>query len=106
MSRLMPDPADGAARRCWGLPTVGICLNQLLPYSQTFVLDQARALRRHAPVFVGCRREPGLDIAEETSLVVNANGLGGRLAADGVKAFGRIPRSLAPRTTIRARLLH
>jgi glycosyltransferase involved in cell wall biosynthesis len=70
---------------------VMIFVNQVLPYSQTFVLEQARALRRYAPVFVGCRKEDGLQVPGEITTVINGGNFGGRLRELPFKVFGIIP---------------
>lgn len=42
-----------------GRPTVLVFRSELLPYSQTFVAAQTRALRAHHPILVGTSRLPG-----------------------------------------------
>jgi colanic acid/amylovoran biosynthesis glycosyltransferase len=45
-----------------GRPVVAVYRRALLPRSETFIRNQAMALRRYAPVFAGERREDGLDL--------------------------------------------
>jgi len=58
-------------------PVVLIFKPDLLPYSETFILEQARFLQRYRPVFVGLRRVPGLDIGDHE--ILNHGGHIGRL---------------------------
>lgn len=49
-------------------PTVLIYRDDLLGYSETFIADQAKALRRFRPTLVGIRTVPGLAVANGTLL--------------------------------------
>lgn len=51
--------------------------NRLLPYSETFIRDQVRGMKRYTPVYVGCRMMDGLDLGDAPSVVVNNGGLRG-----------------------------
>ncbi len=50
----------------------------LLPYSETFVRDQAEGLERFTPYYVGSRRVAGLPIPAERTLVLNGGGAFGK----------------------------
>lgn len=74
-------------------PAVLVYRDRLLAFSETFVLNQARALNRFRPVFVGRQRVPGLDLEDAAVQVAGAAGpLGG---LPGLAHFlGRPPRGL------------
>jgi glycosyltransferase involved in cell wall biosynthesis len=84
-------------------PRALIYRDHLLPFSETFILNQADAMRTYAPFFAGRRRVPGIDLAGYTAVVVNDGGqrgwareirhLAGRPPADYVARLA----SFAPR---------
>jgi glycosyltransferase involved in cell wall biosynthesis len=51
--------------------------DHLLPFSETFILSQANALRAYAPAFAGRRRVPGIDLDGQQTTLVNEGGVGG-----------------------------
>jgi len=61
------------------LPGVAIYRSTLLAGSETFVRNQALALVRHRPLFVGLHRKAGLALPPEQTVVLNPGGLAGRL---------------------------
>jgi len=60
-----------------GGPRALIYRDHLLPFSETFILNQADAMRTYAPFFAGRRRVAGIGLTEQTALVVNEGGLRG-----------------------------
>jgi glycosyltransferase involved in cell wall biosynthesis len=86
-----------------GGPCALIYRDHLLPFSETFILNQADALRDYSPFFAGRRRVPGLDLGERRVAVVNEGGARG-WAREARHLRGRPPedfvarlRSLSPR---------
>jgi len=80
--------------------TVLVVRSELLPYSETFVKEQAQAYTRWRPVFVGLKRVPGLPVEDlNIQLLPSTTSLPGR-------AYRKLLRSLriAP-PGIRRRLL-
>jgi glycosyltransferase involved in cell wall biosynthesis len=76
--------------------TVLIYRHDLLPYTETFVLEQARHLRRYRPFFAGLRRVEGLALPEDRVAVAEEDGrlfrwtgrwraLEGRMRREGVR---------------------
>jgi colanic acid/amylovoran biosynthesis glycosyltransferase len=62
-----------------GGPCALIYRDHLLPFSETFILNQAEALRAHSPFFAGRRRVSGLDLDGHPVAVVNQGGARGWL---------------------------
>jgi glycosyltransferase involved in cell wall biosynthesis len=78
-----------------GGPAVLIFRKRLLPWSETFVAAQGRALRRYHPVFVGYHDEPeGAHYLNDCDrIVLDRHGLLPGLAKARLKLFGALPRS-------------
>lgn len=55
-------------------PTVVVYRHDLLPYSETFVRDQALHLERYRPYFAGLRRVAGLELPADRTSVACADG--------------------------------
>ncbi|NJM68812.1 MAG: glycosyltransferase [Scytonema sp. RU_4_4] len=72
-------------------PTVLIYRNNLLPPSETFVQNQAEALRRFTPFYVGSRRVQGLQLPNERTFAVNQGGLLGLTREVSYKLWGLAP---------------
>jgi colanic acid/amylovoran biosynthesis glycosyltransferase len=65
--------------------------SQLLPYSETFIAQQARAMRRYAPVLVGAQRVAGANIDDLHTITLEAGpSTRGRLA----RRVGRYPTAV------------
>lgn len=60
-----------------GGPRALIYRDHLLPFSETFILSQADALRGYSPFFAGRRRVAGIDLAGHETAVVNEGGASG-----------------------------
>jgi len=60
-----------------GGPRALIYRDHLLPFSETFILNQANAMRSYAPFFAGRRRVAGIDLAGHEVVVVNEGGARG-----------------------------
>ncbi|WP_124728319.1 glycosyltransferase [Staphylospora marina] len=71
-----------------GKRKVLIYRNHLLPYSETFVVNQAEHLKRYEPVYAGSRRVSGLTLPEDRVMVVNEGGAAGKIREIGAKLFG------------------
>lgn len=94
---------DAAAE---GRPTAAIYREFLVPSSETFILNQTRALRRYQPILVGRRRIDGLDLRELTCEVVNPGDRRGGVN-EVAHRLGFVPRTFARRLARRRpRLLH
>lgn len=72
-------------------PTVLIYRNNLLPASETFVQNQAEALQRFTPFYVGSRRVQGLQLPEKRTFAVNQGGLLGLPREVSYKLWGLAP---------------
>src|ERR1700744_1284010 len=59
--------------------TVVIFRTLLLPPSETFIAEQAVAMRRFSPFFVGWRETAGIDLPANSSWTVDDGGFRGRL---------------------------
>ena len=75
-------------------PTAVIFRKRLLPWSETFIAQQGRALRRYEPVFAGYRyRQGGLAYLEgATSIVLEDHVASRNLGKASLKLLGRVPR--------------
>jgi colanic acid/amylovoran biosynthesis glycosyltransferase len=60
-----------------GGPRALIYRDHLLPFSETFILNQADALRSYSPFFAGRRQVAGIDLARHDTVVVNEGGVRG-----------------------------
>jgi colanic acid/amylovoran biosynthesis glycosyltransferase len=79
----------------------------LLPISETFILAQAKALRRFEPRFVGLRRaRPSLEIPESVITAADGDGLGPQCARRLYKLAGLGPRFHKRVGDLRAQLIH
>ena len=88
-------------------PAVIIYRENLLSYSETFVLNQAEALRHFCPYYVGTRRvEDGLAMPPERTLVINNGTPAGRLSELWFKASGLAPRLDKPLHALHPQLIH
>ena len=58
-------------------PVALIFRTQLLPYSETFIRNQAEAMQRYLPYYVGIRDVHGLDLPEDACWIANRGGLAG-----------------------------
>ncbi len=56
---------------------VVIYRDRLLPFSETFILNQADALSEYEPVLVGRRRVPGVDLSDREVALVSSGGWSG-----------------------------
>lgn len=78
-------------------PTVLIFRKRLLPWSETFIATQGRALTRYKPVFVGYEREAGgaayLEGCDQVLLSDHEPLPGIAVGKALLKSFGRVPRS-------------
>jgi glycosyltransferase involved in cell wall biosynthesis len=72
-------------------PTVLIYRNNLLPPSETFVQNQAEALQRFTPYYVGSRRVQGLQLPSERTRAVNQGGVFGLAWEASYKFWGLAP---------------
>lgn len=81
-------PSAGAAR-----PTAVIFRKRLLPWSETFIAQQGRALRRYEPLFAGYRyREGGRDYLVGSPSTVLADHVASlALGKASMKLLGRLP---------------
>lgn len=86
-------------------PKVLIYENHLLGLTETFVQAQTSALSQFEPVYVGLRRESGLDIKEQMHLL-NSGGLGGNCRELGFKLTGFAPKFMGRLSALRPVLLH
>ena len=87
-------------------PTVLIFEDVLLPYSQTFVVEQAENLRRYRPVYVGLRRADGIHLPPQRTCVLNRGSRVGRLREVAYKLTGFAPGFLAELRLRRPALIH
>ena len=85
---------------------VAIYRENLLTYSETFILNQGESLRRFTPYYVGTRRLPGLDLPCGRTLVLNGGGAVGRVEELVYKAADVSPRLVARLRALQPSLLH
>lgn len=83
-----------------------IYTNRLLPYSETFIRDHGRSLRRYQPLFVGCRRTEGLPLAKEELVVVNHGTFLGSVRELRFKLNGTAPVFVDQLSARRPALIH
>ncbi len=89
-----------------GAPRVLIYRDRLLPFSETFILNQADALRTYTPVFVGRRRVAGVDLAGRQATVAGTGGWKGAMR-EASQLLGAPPRNLvASLAGLRPALIH
>jgi colanic acid/amylovoran biosynthesis glycosyltransferase len=89
-----------------GGPRALIYRDHLLPFSETFILSQANAMRTYAPLFAGRRRVNGIDLAEREVIVVNEGGARG-WAREVRHLGGRPPRDYVERlASLSPRVMH
>ena len=85
---------------------VAIYRENLLTYSETFILNQGESLRRFTPYYVGTRRLRGLDLPCGRTLVLNGGGAVGRVEELVYKAADVSPRLVARLRALQPSLLH
>jgi colanic acid/amylovoran biosynthesis glycosyltransferase len=88
------------------LPRVIIYRDQLLPFSETFILNQADSLQVYAPIFVGRKRVSGVDLADRDVELVSNGGQSGRIR-EALYLCGLPPKQLATNLAgLSPKLLH
>ncbi|WP_019009205.1 glycosyltransferase [Deinococcus aquatilis] len=87
-------------------PHVVIYRENLLAYSETFILNQAEALTRFTPYYVGTRRVEGISTPSDRTLILSSGDLRGRLSELWYKATGLAPRLDRQIRAVRPQLLH
>ena len=78
----------------------------MLPYSETFVRDQAEGLKGFDPYYAGSRRVKGLDLPGDRTVVVNGGGPSGKAAEVLYKLSGVAPKFYRRVGNIRPALVH
>jgi colanic acid/amylovoran biosynthesis glycosyltransferase len=87
-------------------PHLVIYRENLLAYSETFILNQAETLTRFRPYYVGTRRVDGIATPAERTLILNGGNLRGRLSELWYKATGLAPRLHRQISAVRPQLIH
>ncbi len=87
-------------------PRALIYRDRLLPFSETFILSQGDALRDYAPVFVGRRRVPGVDLSGREVALVNSGGWAGGVREAAHLCGFTSPRLVAKLSSPAPALLH
>lgn len=72
-------------------PAITFFRNKLLPYSETFIQEQAEALQNFIPYYTGMRLVSGLPLSEERTLLVNRGGFLGKMSEGISKLRGEFP---------------
>ena len=80
--------------------------NALLPYSETFIRDQAEAFSRYRVHYVGGHRVDGLALPESRVTVVNGGSVGGAARELWFKVSGQAPALVRRLRTERPAVLH
>ena len=80
--------------------------NNLLPFSETFVVEQSRYLQTFRPVFVGLVKVPGLTTPPERTVLLNAGTLAGRVEEVVFKSVGIGPRFISALRRLNPVLIH
>lgn len=78
----------------------------LLPQSETFILNQAGAMQRFRPYYVGWRNAGGLSLPKDRKFTVNTGGILGRLREESFRFFGPTQTVLAHLVSQHPRLMH
>jgi glycosyltransferase involved in cell wall biosynthesis len=87
-------------------PTVLIFHRNLLPKSETFVVAQAKNLRRYNPYYAGVQRTGGLDLPPDRTCALAGSGWYGAAAARWYKLTGVAPRFEARVKRVAPTLIH
>jgi colanic acid/amylovoran biosynthesis glycosyltransferase len=87
-------------------PRVLIFRHELLPWSETFVADQAENLRRYAPIYCGLRRVPGLQTAREKTIIIRDPSRRGWVRGQLFRVFRWSPFLIAELRRRGVRLIH
>ena len=87
-------------------PIALIFRTRLLPYSETFIQNQAEALRSYAPYYVGVRRMPGLQLPAASTWVVNEGSPAGLLREARFTYLGPSRASIKRLQALHPRLIH
>jgi colanic acid/amylovoran biosynthesis glycosyltransferase len=80
--------------------------HDLLPWSETFVLNQAENLQHFVPIYCGLRRVNGLNTDAERTIVIKERSLGGWIRGQTFRAFRWAPSLLPQLRRLDARLIH
>ncbi|MEU4215175.1 glycosyltransferase [Actinoplanes sp. NPDC026623] len=86
-------------------PVVAVFRSRLLAGSETFVRNQAAALTRWRPAFLGTAREPSC-LAEATDVIAFPDSAAGRLEFLRLRVTGRSPRLRAHLAALRPAVVH
>lgn len=87
-------------------PVALIFRTQLLPYSETFIRNQAEAMQRYLPYYVGLRDVHGLDLPEDASWIANRGGLSGFWREAMWRLRGLPPECAAHLAQLKPKLIH
>jgi len=87
-------------------PKILIYENHLLGLTETFVQAQTGALSQFEPVYVGSRKDVGLDVRNEQVQLLNNGGLWGNCREIGFKLTGFAPEFMERLSALRPRLVH
>ncbi|MEW6422619.1 MAG: glycosyltransferase, partial [Deinococcota bacterium] len=101
---MLPRPATEAKSVMSG--NVVLYREDLLPYSETFILNQGESLRQFTPYYVGTRRIDGIVTPGERTIVLNHRTWLGRAEELLYKATGISPRLLGRVRALQPVLLH
>ncbi|MFB9993214.1 glycosyltransferase [Deinococcus oregonensis] len=88
------------------IPNVVIYHEDLLTYSETFILNQAEALAHFRPYYVGTRRVEGIATPADRTIVLNGGDTTGRLSELWYKATGFSPHLDTQIRSLQPRLMH
>ena len=97
----MSEPVSSGDRR-----RVLVYTNALLPYSETFIRDQAEALSRYGVHYVGGHRVDGLPLPDSRVTVVNDGSMAGSAREFWFKVSGRAPALVRELRAERPAVLH
>ena len=87
-------------------PNIIIFRNELLPFSETFILAQGEGLQRYTPYYLGSRAVDGLKLPPERMIRVNRNKWTGKAQEAVFKVWGVVPGLYARLKKLQPVLIH
>ena len=89
-----------------GKPRILIFRHELLPWSETFILNQAESLQNYEPIYLGLRRVPGLQTDPERTLCIQDTSTSGWMRGQIFRALCWTPSLIPQLRSLGVRLIH
>ena len=87
-------------------PRVLIFRHELLPWSETFVLNQAESLTSFTPIYMGLTRTNGLETCPERTIILRDQSTKGWVLGQLFRAFRWFPSLVSRLRSLRISLIH